>query len=105
MLTSTFMYLKPLSFNGKVGESFLIWEMKFKAYAQEKSFTATLQPSFDTMLLNKETVILDATIPAKKLQMEALVKNAKVINAMISAFKQKKDMNKIINEQHFDIGQ
>ena len=92
---------EPPKFNGKAGESFLIWEMKFKAYAQEKSLAAALQPSFDKMLLSKETDVLDDTIPAEKLQKEALVKNAKAINMMKSAFDQKKDMNKIMNEQRF----
>ena len=41
---------KPPAFEGKAGEAFTIWEMKFKAHAQEKGFLAMLLDSFDTKL-------------------------------------------------------
>ncbi len=67
-MASQFALLKPPSFNGKPGALFAIWDMKIRAYAQEKSFSEALMDSFKAKMPANEVDVLDATIAAEKLQ-------------------------------------
>ena len=93
---------KPPIFEGKAGEAFVIWEMKFKAFAHERGFSGELLAKFNTRLPPDEDAILDLTIPKEKSQADAIEINSKAIRAMIGAFVKPKDMNKIMAEQHRD---
>ncbi len=77
-MASQFALLKPPSFNGKPGAQFEIWDMKFRAYAQEKNFAEALMDSFKAKMPANEANVLDETIPSEKLQIEAKEKNTKV---------------------------
>ena len=71
--------LKPPSFNGKPGAPLAIWDMKFRAYAQEKNFADALMDSFKAKMTADEANVLDENIAAEKLQIVAKEKNAKAM--------------------------
>ena len=94
--------MKPLSFDGKAGEAYAIWEIKFKAYAQEKGFARVLHASHKAKLLTSKHDALVATVLADKAKLDALEKNGKAVRAMIGTFSKPNDMNKIMMEQRHD---
>ena len=101
-MTSHFALLKPPSFNGKQGASYAIWDMKFRAYAQEKNFAEALLATHLTAMPASESDILDPTVSSDKVKIKAKEKNAKAMQALISAMTETKDMNKIMTEQRRD---
>ena len=91
-MASQFALLKPPSFNGKPGAPFAIWDMKFRAYAQEKNFAEALLDTFKMKMPADEATVLDKTVPSEKAQIDAKEKNAKAMRALISAMTETKDM-------------
>jgi hypothetical protein len=69
--------LKPPQFNGKKGDNYIMWKMKFEADWVIKRLYEAFQPDFEQELSSDEKVKLDLTDKAKKKQHKTVKKNQK----------------------------
>ena len=94
--------MKIPKYNEKGGEHFMMFMMKFKAYAAEKNLSAIMLPGFKASLPATEGAALDETQPAEKKQIIALGMNTKGVHALIMVLETPEMMNKIMLEQQSD---
>jgi hypothetical protein len=57
---------KRPQFNGKKGDKYLMWEMKFEANQIMKGSFEAFQPEFESKLPSKEKLVLDLSIEVQK---------------------------------------
>jgi hypothetical protein len=66
---------KPPQFNGKKGDSYLMWKMKFKADMVMKGLYDAFQPEFAVELPTKEKMEFDLMDKTERKQHDAFVMN------------------------------
>ena len=86
-------------YNGKGGQHFTMFMMKFKAYAAEKNLSAIMLPGFKATLPDTKGMVLNGTDSGDKIKIKALEMNAEGIHALIMALETPEMMNKIMLEQ------
>jgi hypothetical protein len=87
--------LKPPQFNGKKGDNYIIWKMKFEADQVMKGLYKAFQPNFEQELPSDEKAKLDLTDKAKKKQHKAVKKNQKAIMQLALSFSNVSLLNKL----------
>ncbi len=76
---SNLNHSKPPQFNGKKGDNYITWKMKFKADQVMKGLYKVFQPNFKQELPSDKKAKLDLTNKAKKKQHKAVKKNQKAM--------------------------
>jgi hypothetical protein len=87
--------LKPPQFNGKKGDSYLMWKMKFETDMVMKGLHDTFQPELEAELPTKEKVEFDLTDKTEKKQHDAVVMNLKAIMQFVLLFSTVPLLNKL----------
>ena len=87
--------LKPPQFNGKKGDSYLMWKMKFEADLVMKGLYDAFQPEFESELPAKEKMALDLTDDAEKKQHDAVKMNQKAMMQFALSFSTVPLLNKL----------
>jgi hypothetical protein len=93
---------KPPTFDGKKGDKYLMWKMKFEADQGMKGLHEAFSPDFETELPTTEKATLDLTDEAQKKQSLAIEKNKKAMRQLALAFNSVSLMNKINCEKRRD---
>jgi hypothetical protein len=88
---------KPPQFNGKKGDSYLMWKMKFKADMVMKGLYDAFQPELKAELPTKEKMEFDLTDKTEKKQHDAFVMNRKAILQFALLFSTVPLLNKLLN--------
>ena len=78
--------LKPPQFNGKKGDNYIIWKMKFEVDQVMKGLYKAFQPNFEQELPGDKKAKLDLTDKAKKKQHKAVKKNQKAMMQLALSF-------------------
>jgi hypothetical protein len=86
---------KPPQFNGKKGEDYIIWKMKFKADQVMKGLYKAFQPNFEENLPSDKKAKLDLIDKAKKKQHKAVKKNQKAMMQLSLSFLDVSLLNKL----------
>ena len=90
---------KPPKYDGKGGQSFKMWVMKYKAWMHNIGIGAVESPGSDRTLPAKEATVLDLTQISDKAQLVALALNYKAVNECVLSFETAEMVNEVIEEQ------
>ena len=93
---------KPPQFNGKKGDAWTMWRMKYEADQGMKGFLEALQPKFASKLPMTEEADLDLQKADQKKQSKAVETNRKAMMQSASAFNTMPLMNKLACEKRRD---
>jgi hypothetical protein len=93
---------KPPQFNGKKGDSYLMWKMKYKADMVMKGLYDAFQPEFESELPAKEKMALDLMDNAEKKQHDAVKMNQKTMMQFALSFGTVPLLNKLNCEKQKD---
>jgi hypothetical protein len=94
--------LKPPQFNGKKGDNYIIWKMKFEVDQVMKGLYKAFQPNFEHELPSDKKTKLDLTDKAKKKQHKADKKNQKAMMQLALSFSNVSLLNKLNCEKKKD---
>jgi hypothetical protein len=86
---------KPPQFNGKKGDSYVMWKMKFETDMVMKGLFRAFQPEFETELPTKEKMTFDLTDNREKKQHDAVKKNQKAVMQFTLSFSDVSLLNKL----------
>ena len=102
--TNTSSMRPPPKYDGKGGQSFILWTMQFKAWLASKGALDVTIAGFNAKLPNAEAdrAGLNPVVADDKKQIEALDANAKGMYGIILAMTTPSMMHKIILEQKSD---
>jgi hypothetical protein len=74
---------KPPKFEGKRGTTLVIWEVRFRSWAEVKGISEALMPSFDSKLPSKQYNVIDNMDPSQKAQGITRKQNAVTMDALV----------------------
>ncbi len=86
---------KPPQFNGKKGDSCLMWKMKTEADMVMKGLYEAFQPELDVELPTKEKMAFSLTDDSEKKQHDAVKMNQKVMMQLAPSFNNVSLLNKL----------
>ncbi len=87
---------KLLKFDGKWGSAYIIWDIKFRSWAEVKGISGTLAPSFGSKLPAMEDAVLDNTDPTEKAQGIARKQNAIAMDAIVQCMSDTDDFHCVL---------
>jgi hypothetical protein len=93
---------KPPQFNGKKGDKYLMWKIKFEVDQTMKGLFEAFQPEFENKLSAIEKAVLNLSNETKKKQHNAVKMNQKAMMQLALLFIQVSLMNKLNVEKRRD---
>jgi hypothetical protein len=94
--------LKPPQFNGKKGDKYLMWKMRFEADQTMKGLYEAFQPDFESKLPSKEKEALNLEDKGRKKQHDTVMKNNKAMMQLVLLLTQVSLINKLNCEKRRD---